>query len=194
MERLPGGTYRLTLRALHVGQAALRQASIGDRLQPVMQGLMHAVGEVVSLAVLEGHEAVLVQRVEPNQPLSANYRVGTRLSLDTSASGRVIAAFADEEERRRLRAEGATLPAADDIEGIRRAGFALATDRGADGLDAIAAPLLSDEGPRVIALSVAGPATRFQARASAEAVLGAAREMQRLLVGSGARDQPPGTT
>jgi DNA-binding IclR family transcriptional regulator len=191
MERLPGGAYRLSLRALHVGQAALRQASIGDRLQPVMERLMHEVGEVVSLAVRDGDAAVLVQRVEPNQPLSANYRVGTRLSLDTSASGRAVIAFADEEERARLRAQGTALPDADDIDGIRRAGYALATDAGVDGLDAIAVPLLSDEGPRVIALSVAGPMTRFDARASAPAVMRAAEEMQRLLVGSGTPGERP---
>jgi DNA-binding IclR family transcriptional regulator len=183
MERVPGGAYRLTLRALHVGQAALRQASIGDRLQPLMERLMAEVGEAVSLAVRDGHAAVLVQRVEPNKPLSANYRVGTRLSLDTSASGRVVAAFAEAEERARLGAEGAVLPDADDVAAIRREGFALATDAGADGLDAIAAPLFSDEGPRVIALSVAGPSTRFDARASAPAVIDVAQEMQRLLVG-----------
>lgn len=186
MERAPGGAYRLTLRALHVGQAALRQASVDDRLHPLMERLMHETGEVVSLAVREGDAAVLVHRAEPNHPLSANYRVGTRLSLNTSASGRILSAFLDADVRDGLRAAGVTLP--DDIEAIRSERFAFATDGGADGLDAVAVPLFSAAAPHVIALSVVGPMTRFDARAATPIVLGAAQEMQQLLTGG---DRPP---
>lgn len=189
MEHAPGGAYRLTLRALHVGQAALRQASIDSRLQPLMERLMQETGEVVSLAVRDGDAAVLVHRVEPDHPLSANYRVGTRLSLNTSASGRILSAFVDGDVRTRLRAAGTTLP--DDIDAIRGDGFALATDGGIDGLDAVAVPLFTSAAPHVIALSVVGPMTRFDARAAAPTVMRTGQDMQQLLVGGGAPPPPP---
>lgn len=183
MERTPDGAYRLTLRALRVGDAALRQAGIGRRLEPLMFRLMTEVGEVVSLAVRDGGSALLVRRVEPNRTLSANYRVGTRLSLATSASGRAIAAFSEGAEADQLRGAGIELPPDDELRQIREHGYALATDGGEDGLDAIACPLFSAGGPRVIALSLAGPSTRFDVRSAAPGLLEAAREMQRLLSG-----------
>ncbi|MHB1570231.1 MAG: IclR family transcriptional regulator [Solirubrobacteraceae bacterium] len=183
MERASNGAYRLTLRAMRVGEAALQQAGIGERLEPLMYRLMAETGEVVSLAMRDGDAAVLLRRVEPERPLSANYRIGTRLSLATSASGRVIAAFSDETETAHMRAAGADLPAAGDIAEVRRSGFALATNGGADGLDAVAAPLFSAGEARVIAVSLAGPSARFDARAAAPALLRASEDMQLLLAG-----------
>jgi len=161
MERLPDGSYCLTLRPVRLAQAALRQAGISKRLTPWLETLSARTHEAVSLAILDGDAACIVQRIEPERPLSANYRLGSRLPLDTSASGRVLAAFVGENELARLNARGIKLPAPAELESVRSSQFAVATDPDGDGVAAVAVPIMVASSTLLHAVSVAGPASRF---------------------------------
>jgi DNA-binding IclR family transcriptional regulator len=161
LERVEGGRYRLTLRPLRVGQAALRQGGIGSWVLPVMEDLGGETGESISLSVIDGPDALIVWRVESPQLLRTDLRVGTRMSIHGSASGRVLAAFGRPALVRRAVAEGARLPPRQLLERVRARGWAESIDDFVEGVAAVAAPVVDGHGNAIGALSVAGPTSRF---------------------------------
>src|SRR5215469_4991250 len=54
VEQDEDGAYRLSLHAAHMGEAALDQASLGERASVVMRELVQEVRETASLAVVSG--------------------------------------------------------------------------------------------------------------------------------------------
>lgn len=161
MERLPDGSYRLTLRPAHLGHTALRQAGIGERTSPLLAEAAQECGEVVSIAVLDADTARVVQRAEPGRALYATLLLGDRLSLHSSASGRLLCALADDETAAELARSGVALPDPEERALIRAAGWATSTDDAEDGIAALAVPLCREDGRAVAALSVHGPRDRI---------------------------------
>jgi DNA-binding IclR family transcriptional regulator len=171
MERMEDGRYRLTLRAAHIGHAALEQASLGERIIPALE-----------------ESAVIVQRVEPGRVLRADLRVGTRLPISLSATGRVLVAYGSDESRALLSSKGVVLPEQEDIDDIRAKHFAVALYMA--GVTAIAAPIFSAPGRCIAALAVsAAPGDLDPQRASA-ALLSSAAEVSRLVSGKTFGFQP----
>ena len=161
VEQTADGAYRLTLHASRVGNAALAQASLGERVVPFLQQLVTETSETASLAVIDGEKACIVQRVESQGVLRAELRVGALLDLADSASGRVLVAFADDELRARLRAAGAALPDQKLLAEVRRDRFASSSGKSFDGVRAAAVPIFAAEGTCIAALSLVGPLPRF---------------------------------
>src|SRR5437763_17151168 len=57
VEAVGAGKYRLTMRALIVGNAVLEQADLGSRILPTLTALAARTGETSSLAVLDHDSA-----------------------------------------------------------------------------------------------------------------------------------------
>ncbi|MEU6843532.1 IclR family transcriptional regulator [Streptomyces sp. NPDC046716] len=181
MEQLPDGAYRLTLRPAHLGHAALRQAGIGERTAPLLERAARQAGEVVSIAVLDTDTARVVQRAEPGRSLHATLLLGDRLSLTTSASGRLLAALCSPEIVRPLRERGVALPDADALAVITGTRWATSTDDDEDGITALAVPLRRQDDEVVAALSVHGPRDRVTTAEALAVLRPAAREIEALL-------------
>lgn len=161
VEQLPDARYRLTLKAVEVGGAALEQADIGTRVVPVLAELVAETGETASLAVLDGHEVLVVQRVESTQALKADIKMGSRLPILRSASGRVLLAHLDEAARERLEREGLELPTAASLQSWAAQGYAVQEDELMAGMSSVAVPFAAEPNQPMGALSLAAPTTRF---------------------------------
>lgn len=162
VEQTEDGAYRLSLHAAHMGEAALDQASLGERATVIMRELVREVRETASLAVLSGINVQLVKRVEAEVVVRAQVRIGSLLSLDNSSSGRVITAFAATPDVEALIAKGAVLASPSVLEGVRRNGYAISTGKDTPGVRSVAAPIHDGKGNCVAALSVVAPANRFE--------------------------------
>jgi IclR family KDG regulon transcriptional repressor len=161
VEQTAAGSYRLTFRAARFGIAALSQASLGERIVPFLQKLVAESGETASLAVIDGAQARIVQRVESNGILRAELHVGSLLDLEHSASGRILVAFADPELLARLRQLGAPLPAPKILAQVRREHFAPSSGKSFKGVRGVAAPVFDAGGVCIAAVSLVGPLPRF---------------------------------
>jgi DNA-binding IclR family transcriptional regulator len=181
VEQDEDGAYRLSLHAAHMGEAALDQASLGERASIVMRELVQEVRETASLAVLSGINVQLVKRVEAEVVVRAQVRVGSLLSLDNSSSGRVITAFASADEVSALVSKGAVLASAGVLESVRRNGHAISTGKDTPGVRSVAAPIFDRKGRCIAALSVVAPAIRFDATRYARPVMKAAERMSALM-------------
>ena len=194
VEQTQQATYRLGLTLFEVGSAALHQYGLGTRLSPALELLAEQTREAVSLSVLHQGEVLLVQRFESDQVLRTSIRVGTRMPLTRSASGRVILAFLPEAERT-TRVERAGLGAAEArrfnrrVQEIRDAGYEVQRDEWSPGVASIAVPVFGIAGPPVAALSVSTPTTRFAPEPWVEPLRRTADQLsvllQQMAVGSG---------
>jgi IclR family KDG regulon transcriptional repressor len=177
------GRYRLSLHANRVGEAALAQSSLGERARPVLQSLAYEAHETASLALLDGHEAYIAQRVESAGVLRAELRVGTPLRLETSASGRVLCAFADVPRLDYLRQSGVKVPSDNMMSKIRRDGYSVSSGLDFAGVRAIAAPVLDGDTNCVAALSLVAPEARFSETKLRAPLLRAAQQLHVLFAG-----------
>ncbi len=183
VEPVQDGRYRLTLRAARIGKAAAEQAGLGSRALEVLEAMVAETRETASLAVLEGSEPVIIQRVEPSGVLRFELRVGAALSLPESASGRVLVAYADAPTRLRLTLAGATLPDDALCEETRRLGYAVSSGHSIEGIRAAAVPVLDSDGRCIAALSLVGPSNRFDIAACVPPLLRGAKRLADMLDG-----------
>lgn len=158
--------YRLGLASLELAGAYLGGDDLIAAATPAMERLRDQLGETVSLYIRDGHERVRVQKVEGRHAVRRVVQVGQRLPLCLGASGKVLLAYAPEEEVRRVLREH--LPDGLDVaslraqlEQIRAGGFGVSIEEREPGTAAVAAPVRHRDGHVVAALCVSGPASRL---------------------------------
>lgn len=187
---LVSGAYRVGLRAFEIGATAIEQGGFGARLIGAMEELGRRCNESVSLGVLSAGSVLIAQRVESPEVLRADIRPGTRMPLHASASGKVLLAAIPERSVLQFLPESLTASARKthrdraallaELEQVRAQGFAAQSDEFVDGIAAVAAPVFAAGGKMLAALSIAGPAARFEEARWVELLLPAAAEMSRL--------------
>ncbi len=147
--------FHLGVALVELGARASEDLEVTRLAATGMQQLMELSREAVCLAVRDGDEAVVVDRVEPpGLFVRIGYAVGFRHALGVGAHGRALLA---------------SLPAAPGLpalpravrDGIRRAGYAVSTDELELGASGVAAPILDARGQAVAALGVVAPTARL---------------------------------
>jgi DNA-binding IclR family transcriptional regulator len=176
--------YRLSLHAARVGEAVLKQAGLGERSSAVLQELVLEVGETASLAMMSGIQAQLVQRAEAEVVVRVERRVGTLLSLDNSASGRVLTAFASAVALALLEKRGAVLAAAAVLREVKKKGYAISTGKDVPGVQSVAVPVFDAAGRCVAALSIVAPVERFAGEKYVKPLQRAAARLTALISGA----------
>jgi DNA-binding IclR family transcriptional regulator len=164
LERRPGAGYRIGLRLWEVGSLAPRGEGLRDVALPFMQDLYEATQENVHLAVLEGHEALYVEKITGRRSVAAKSRRGGRLPLHATGVGKVLLAYAPPElfsevveaGLKRYTPHTITAPGLlhRSLEEIRRAGVAYSRDELTVGTLSVAAPVFDAQGKVVAALAV----------------------------------------
>jgi DNA-binding IclR family transcriptional regulator len=105
--------------------------------------------------------------------------------LHRGASAKILAAHLEPGERRRLLDAVGAPGLQDELDQIRRDGYAVTVQELDEGAAAVAAPILDRRGRLVAGLSIAGPAARVTGDVPAKtaAVTAAARKVQRAYQG-----------
>lgn len=182
--------YRLGYRIWELSANLSQSDDPAIVLLPEMERLRDTIGETVSLYVRDGHERIRIQAVQSNEPIRRVARVGARLPLVVGASSKVLIAFADEAVRSSI-IHGAEWPAdlknedyLQQLEDIRRMGYATSIEEREPGAAAVAAPIFNHAGELVAALSVSGPSSRLTARImkdQAQLIIAAAQRMGKMV-------------
>jgi DNA-binding IclR family transcriptional regulator len=196
VERNPrSGRYRLGLRIFELGGLVMQQMNLWDEALPFLEGLVHDTGETGHLAVLDGGEAIYIERVEARRALRVPSAIGRGYPAHATNLGKVLLADLPREHVRAIVAERglaaytphtitdlARLEA--ELERIRALGYAVDNEEYDEGLRCIGAPVRDHSGHVVAALGIGGPVTRItpdRVDALAELVMTAARGLSRRL-------------
>lgn len=164
LEQRPNGRYSIGLRLWQLGTLAPLTESLRTMAQPFLEDLYSALNQHVQLAVLEGNEAVIIERLSAPRALGLVSQVGGRLPLHCSGVGKVLLSHSGsalveeilEGDLRRYTAKTVTDPAAlrRELAECRRTGTALVRGELTAGADSIATRVMNGEGRVVASLSV----------------------------------------
>ncbi len=163
--------YRLGLRIFELGGLVLQQMNLWDEALPFLEGLVHESGETGHLAVLDGGEAIYIERVEARRALRIPSAVGRGYPAHATNLGKVLLAYLPAEEVRQVVATRGlsaytpntiTDPARleEELARIREQGYAVDNEEYDEGLRCIGAPIQDHTGQVVAALGIGGPVTR----------------------------------
>lgn len=108
LERDGRGRFTVGLRLYEVGSLCPRSNDLRHVALPFMGDLAAATGQHVLLAVREGTEALLVERLSAHRAMPVLYRVGGRMPLHSTAVGLVLLAFAPDAVQSAVLAEPIT--------------------------------------------------------------------------------------
>ena len=197
----PGDRYVLTLKLFELSHRHAPLARLLDAALPLMRALAEEVHQSCHLAVLhEGRGIVIAQADAPGE-IGFAVRVGSVIQLGTTASGRVLLAFQDDEDRRKLLASGhaphepaeaARMGGA--LDKVKRRGYEDMESTRIRGVHDYSYPVFNHRGAALGALTVPFIERLDRAEAGNAAVvraaLHAASQRLSVLLGSGARAQP----
>lgn len=168
VEHVPAsGRYRLGLRLLELGNAALARLDVRGVARPHLEALVSETGETATLSVPGEWDAVTVDFVQSGSSVQSVARLGRPSVAHATAAGKVLLAFADvaipagplERFTRRTVVDRGKVAA--EIERVRRQGWAEAAGERETDLNAIAAPVFGADGRLAAILGLQGPEGRF---------------------------------
>ncbi len=163
------GKLRIGVGVLALGYAAVAMLDIGELALHEMQRLALDFHVACSLAAPDRTDMLIVQRaLDPNSMLVVNLHVGSRLPMATSSVGSAYLAQVSEPVRdallrdlkKRYGSEWPQMRKRIDaaIDACRRRGYVLNRGVYHRDINAIAVPIVSDDGSQVYALNCGGPA------------------------------------
>ena len=164
LERSPDGRYRVGLRLWELGLLAPRSQGLRQVALPYLEDLYAVTHQHVQLMVLDGADAVVVERLSARDAVRLAGRPGGRLPVHATSGGVVLLAHEDDEAVASVLAEGlqrytpttiaseptlrATLSLA------RRQGWIALKDQLTPGSVSVAAPIVGPRRRVVAAVSV----------------------------------------
>lgn len=164
--------YQLSPRAAVFGRFAIQHAGIPSVVSTVMESLVRELNEPISYAVLNGDEAIIVERHEPRRPFAITHAAEPHLQLTTSASGLVLLAFDGHVD------VAQTKGLEDALAEVRLQGFAEShSEWMGDVVDVVAVPIMA-QGECLGAVSVIAPSGRMDMPTARQALLKARGEME----------------
>lgn len=99
LSRQNDGKIWFGVRMYRYGLAYARSLDFLEQAKQQMQGLSDEVGETVQVCTREGYEMLVVGMVEGKGHFHISSRVGSRIPLNWTASGRLLAGHLPEKER-----------------------------------------------------------------------------------------------
>lgn len=170
-----GTLFSLRPTVLQIGRAYLSMLTLPDIAEPHMRSLSDAVGEAVSLCLLDEEDAVIVAQQRPGRILSHQTFVGSRMPALACSPGRILLAGLSDQDLdqfiarakiRRLTPHTLTdrerLSTA--IKQVRRTGYAVTDEEYRMGIRAIAMPIYQRPDSPAASLTVSVRSRRVSAR------------------------------
>ena len=175
VERGDGGTYRLGLRLLELGNLVKARLSVREAAQAPMRALHKLTGETVNLSVRQGDEIVYVDRAYSERSgMQVVRAMGGRAPLHLTSVGKLFLASDDASQVRayvtRTGLSGHTRNSITDLSKlevelnqVRQLGNAKDNEELELGVSCLAAGILDDTGKLVAGLSLSAPTDRIHA-------------------------------
>ena len=180
--------YMLGPASLAVGLAFLRNVDVRELARPVLRELSDQTQETATLSIRSGWQRVYIDQVTPGREVKMTVDLGRPFPLHAGSSSKALLAHLPVEEIDTYVSVVGLQPLTDltitdsdqlkeELAKIREVGFAMSSGERQSGAASVAAAILDHAGHPIAAMSLCGPAERFQSEvdAAASAVVAASR-------------------
>jgi DNA-binding IclR family transcriptional regulator len=161
------GKYRVGLKILSLSRGALGGLDVRGVALPIMRHLTQETGLTCHLAILDGPDAVYVEKVEPEGFIRMDTWVGRRMRVHATSVGKALVAHIPQERLQQIvRKSGmdkrthktiTTLPRLlKELEKVRVQGYAVDDEENNLGARCVGAPVFNDHGSIEAALGLSG--------------------------------------
>ena len=161
------GKYRVGLKILSLSRGALGGLDVRGVALPIMRRLTQQTGLTCHLAVLDGAEAVYVEKVEPEGFIRMDTWVGRRMRVHATSVGKAIVAHISPEQLEQIVKKSGmekrtpktitTLPRLlKDLEKVRTEGYAIDDEENNLGARCVGAAIFDDRGTVLASLGLSG--------------------------------------
>ena len=161
------GKYRVGLKILSLSRGALSGLDVREVALPIMRHLMEKTHLTCHLAILDGSDAVYIEKVEPQGFIKMDTWVGRRMRVHATSVGKAMAAHIPRERLERIIAETGmekrtpktitTLPRLlKDLEKVRDQGYAVDDEENNIGARCLGAPIFNQDGSIEASLGLSG--------------------------------------
>jgi DNA-binding IclR family transcriptional regulator len=165
------GKYHLGRGIVRLAGATTAQLELPTESRPACRRLAAELGETVNLAIADAGEATSILQEYGSSAVSGRNWTGQRTPLHSTASGKALLAWADDDTVKQALAEDLleytphTITTASALQAqlrtVRDQGWASTTEELELGLNAVAAPVRNATGEVVAAVGVSGPSYRL---------------------------------
>ena len=160
------GRYRMGLRVCDLANTAIEGIQVREQAAPFLSRLRTSTGLTGHMAILEGGEVVLIEKMETPK-FRVNSWIGKRMDLHCTALGKALMAYLPDEQveslvrsRGMLRHNDNTIGSIrrlkQELEQVRRQGYAVDDEEEEINVRCIGAPILNSHNQAIAAISITG--------------------------------------
>jgi len=161
------GRFYFGARLIHLCRSALANLDLREVARPCLTNLMRQAGITVHLAVLDGNEAIIIDRISPPGSSAGADWVSRRLDINCTGVGKALAAFLPTEQldglitaQRFARHNDNTIVTVPglkrELAKVREQGYALDDEEDEIGVRCVGVPILDRNRLGIAAISCAG--------------------------------------
>jgi IclR family transcriptional regulator, KDG regulon repressor len=171
VSKTPDGRYRLGLKLHELGQLVVSGLRLHEVAVPPLERLRQATSETVHLAVLDGTDVVYIDRFESEGMAPMLKRIGRRMPVHVTSSGKCLLAFGDTRVLQAVLDQGLNRLAShtitskhlflDVLASVRADGYAVSVEESEPGVASVGAPVFGRDGSCIAAVSMVGSAPRM---------------------------------
>ena len=167
--------YRVGLKVLSLSRGALSGIDVREVALPIMRHLMEKTHLTCHLAILDGPDAVYIEKVEPQGFLRVDTWVGRRMRVHATSVGKALAAYIPPERLEKIVAERGmekrapktitSLPRLlKELEKVRAQGYAVDDEENNLGARCLGAPVFNQHGAIEASLGLSGTIHQINAQ------------------------------
>jgi IclR family KDG regulon transcriptional repressor len=164
--------YRLGLKLAERAAVLLNQIDLRKIAAPFLEELRSWSGESTNLAIRDHQEVAYIERLFGSHPLGIRSEIGKRAPLHSTALGKAILAHLRPNDTQAILGEYQFIQVTpntiikidefiQELERVRKLGFALDDEENEIGGRCLAAPIQNDDGIAVAAISISFPIQRL---------------------------------
>jgi IclR family acetate operon transcriptional repressor len=179
------------LKILSLSRGALSGLDVREVALPIMRHLMEKTNLTCHLAILDGPEAVYIEKVEPQGFIKMDTWVGRRMRVHATSVGKALAAHISQERLEKILADrgmekrtAKTITSAPkllkELEKVRSQGYAVDDEENNIGARCVGAPIFNQSGAIEASLGLSGTTQHVNAQSMpriVEALKDAARHI-----------------
>jgi len=161
------GKYRVGLKILSLSRGALSGIDVREVALPIMRHLVDKTNLTCHLAILDGPEAVYIEKVEPTGFIRMDTWVGRRMRVHATSVGKSLVAHIPQPQLEKILADRAmerrtpkticTLPRLlKELEKVRTQGYAVDDEENNLGARCVGAPIFNQQGRIEASLGLSG--------------------------------------